>query len=141
MAVPARVLSTDSALDIRLARAGLGLAIVYEDQVRDEIARGELVPVLAEFCEPFPGDYLYYPHRRHASPVLRALIDHLRRARQAASGGKPNAGAPAGRPPKRRSASATARPLGEGPFEVALPGAGPFTSPSQRPTPRRAACS
>jgi DNA-binding transcriptional LysR family regulator len=81
VAVPARVLSTDSAVNIRLARAGLGLTIVYEEQVRDEVARGELVPVLQAFCEPFPGYYLYYPHRRHASPALRALIEHLRTAR------------------------------------------------------------
>ena len=59
IAAPGRVLSTDSAVNIRLARDGLGLTIVYEDQVRDEIARGELVPVLEEFCEPFPGYYLY----------------------------------------------------------------------------------
>jgi DNA-binding transcriptional LysR family regulator len=82
VAVPARVLSTDSAVNIRLARAGLGLAIVYEDQVRDEVARGELVPVLGEFCEPFPGYYLFYPQRRHASPALRAFVDYLRGARQ-----------------------------------------------------------
>lgn len=82
VAVPARVLSTDSAVNIRLARAGVGLAIVYEDQVRGEVARGELVPMLEEFCEPFPGYYLYYPNRRHASPALRALIAHLRHARQ-----------------------------------------------------------
>ncbi|HET7458857.1 MAG TPA: LysR family transcriptional regulator [Gemmatimonadaceae bacterium] len=98
VAVPSRVLSTDSAVNIRLARAGVGLAIVYEDQVRDEVARGELVPVLEEFCEPFPGYYLYYPQRRHASPALRALIDHLRRARQPASRGKP-----AGRSTRPRS--------------------------------------
>ena len=78
IAAPGRVLSTDSSVNIGLARDGLGLTIVYEDQVRDEIARGELVPVLEKFCEPFPGYYLYYPHRRHASPALRALIDHVR---------------------------------------------------------------
>ncbi|HUQ81017.1 MAG TPA: LysR family transcriptional regulator [Gemmatimonadaceae bacterium] len=83
IAAPGRVLSTDSAVNIRLARDGLGLTIVYEDQVHDAIARGELVPVLEKFCEPFPGYYLYYPHRRHASPALRALIDHLRRPRRA----------------------------------------------------------
>lgn len=88
VAVPARVLSTDSTVNIRLARAGLGLAVVYEDQVRDEVARGELVPVLEEFCEPFPGYYLFYPQRRHASPALRALIEHLRGSRQAGRGRK-----------------------------------------------------
>lgn len=100
VAVPARVLSTDSAVTIRLARAGLGLAIVYEDQVRDEVARGELVPVLEAFCEPFPGYYLYYPQRRHASPALRALVDHLRRARQP-GGSRP-------KPPTKRRASSDA---------------------------------
>jgi DNA-binding transcriptional LysR family regulator len=94
VAVPARVLSTDSAVNIRLARDGLGLTIVYEDQVRDEVARGELVPVLEEFCEPFAGYYLFYPHRRHASPALRALIDHLRHARQSLPRRPPHGEAP-----------------------------------------------
>jgi DNA-binding transcriptional LysR family regulator len=97
IAAPGRVLSTDSAVNIRLARDGLGLTIVYEDQVRDEVARGDLVPVLEEFCTPFPGYYLYYPERRHASPALRALIDHLRCARQPAPRRKPGAGEPARR--------------------------------------------
>jgi DNA-binding transcriptional LysR family regulator len=85
VAAQGRVVSTDSAVNIRLARDGFGLTIVYEDQVRDEVARGELVPVLQDFCEPFPGYYLYYPQRRHASRSLRALIDHLRRWRRGPS--------------------------------------------------------
>ncbi len=84
VAVPGRVLSTDSTINISLARDGLGLTIVYEDQVRDEVARGELVPVLEKFCEPFSGYYLFYPQRRHASSALRAFIEHLRTWRQAA---------------------------------------------------------
>ena len=111
VAVPARVLSTDSAVNIRLARAGLGLAIVYEDEVRDEIARGELVPVLQEFCEPFPGYYLYYPQRRHASPALRALIDHLRRARQSPS---PRAARHAARAERPTSVAAKGQPRRSG---------------------------
>jgi DNA-binding transcriptional LysR family regulator len=39
------------------------------------------LPVLEEFSTPFPGFYLYYPQRRHASPALRALIDYLRSSR------------------------------------------------------------
>jgi len=83
VAVPTRVLTTDPALLVRLARAGIGLAMVYEDQVRGEIARRELVPVLEEFSTPFPGFYLYYPERRHVSPSLRAFIDYLREAKGA----------------------------------------------------------
>jgi DNA-binding transcriptional LysR family regulator len=83
VAAAGRVISTDSVVNIRLARDGFGLTIVYEDQVRDEIARGGLVSVLKEYCEPFPGYYLYYPQRRQASPVLSALIDFVGRHRQA----------------------------------------------------------
>jgi DNA-binding transcriptional LysR family regulator len=97
VAAPGRVLSTDPTVNIRLARDGFGLTIVYEDQVRDEVARGELLPVLEEFCTPFPGYYLYYPTRRNASPALRAFIDHLRRTRQPASRRRADAGTPAGR--------------------------------------------
>lgn len=82
VAVRARVLSTYAALNRRLAVAGLGVTLAYEAHVRDFLARGELIRVLDEFCEPFPGYYLYYPQRRHASRALRALIDHLRRRRQ-----------------------------------------------------------
>ncbi len=84
VAVRARVLTTDPALMIRLVRAGVGLTMSYESQVRDDLARGELVAVLEEFSTPFPGFYLYYPQRRHASPALRALVDHLRRERRPA---------------------------------------------------------
>jgi DNA-binding transcriptional LysR family regulator len=79
--VRARVLTNDPALNIRLARAGAGLTLA-DDRVRGDVARGELVPVLEEFSMPFPGFYLYYPERRHASPALRALVDYLRRERR-----------------------------------------------------------
>jgi DNA-binding transcriptional LysR family regulator len=80
--VQARVLTNDPALNVRLARAGAGLTLGDESRVRDGIASGALVPVLEEFSTPFPGFYLYYPQRRHASPALRALIDYLRRTRR-----------------------------------------------------------
>ena len=83
VAVRSRVLSTNSSINRRLAIAGLGVTLAYERNVRDAIQRGELVCVLEQFCEPFPGYYLYYPQRRHASRALRALIDHLRRWRKA----------------------------------------------------------
>lgn len=79
--VRARVLTNDPALNIRLARAGVGLSLA-DDRVRDDIARGDLVPVLKRFSTPFPGYYLYYPQRRHASPALRALVAYLREARR-----------------------------------------------------------
>jgi DNA-binding transcriptional LysR family regulator len=84
VAVPARVLSTHAVLNRRLAVAGLGITLALRDHVQVQLARGELVSVLDEFCLPFPGYYLYYPQRRQASRALRALIDHLLKWRKAA---------------------------------------------------------
>jgi DNA-binding transcriptional LysR family regulator len=80
--IPARVLSTDAALNRRLVTAGIGLTLAFKAHVRDALTRGELVPVLEKFCAPFPGYYLYYPQRRHASRVLRALIEHIKEWRR-----------------------------------------------------------
>ena len=95
VAVQSRVLTTDAAMMLGLARAGVGLTMVYEFLVRDDVPRGELVPVLEEFSTPFPGFYLYYPQRRHLSPALRALVDYLRHRR----GQSPSRSA---KPPRRR---------------------------------------
>jgi DNA-binding transcriptional LysR family regulator len=89
VAVPARVLTTDPALNIRLAVAGIGMTFVRQDRVRNAIVKGELVSALDEFSAPFPGYYLYYPQRRHASLALRAFVEYLRRAR---TGGQSNRG-------------------------------------------------
>jgi DNA-binding transcriptional LysR family regulator len=82
VALRGRVLTTEAAVLARLARAGVGLAMLFEDQVREDVARGALVPILEAFSTPFAGFYLYYPERRHASPALRALVDYLRRERR-----------------------------------------------------------
>ena len=82
VAVPARVMSTDPALNVRLAVAGAGLTLADESRSREPLARGELVAVLEGFSTPFPGFYLYYPQRRHAAPALRALVAYLREARR-----------------------------------------------------------
>lgn len=58
------------------------MTMVREDRVREFIERGALVRVLDDFSTPFPGYYLYYPQRRHASPALRALVEYLRRERR-----------------------------------------------------------
>jgi DNA-binding transcriptional LysR family regulator len=82
VAVETRVLCNDGTANLRFARAGLGLAIAYAEQVAEDVARGELVSVLEEFLPAFAGCYLYYPNRRHTSPALRALIDYLLQRRR-----------------------------------------------------------
>lgn len=82
VACEGRVVTNDIPLIVRLAGVGVGLAMMMEEVIRPQVERGELVPVLEEFSTPFPGFYLYYPQRRHASPPLRALIDYLLALRQ-----------------------------------------------------------
>ena len=94
MAVRPRVATSDMALMVRLARAGVGLITGMEETFRGHVARGELVMVLEPYCPPFPGFYLYYPRRRHPPAALRALIDHLRRARRPAGAAAPRPDGP-----------------------------------------------
>jgi len=77
--VSARVLTNDPDLNVRLAMAGIGLTMIYERTVRPQVDAGTLVPVLEEYCESFPGFFLYFPRRRHRSAALRALIDFVRK--------------------------------------------------------------
>jgi DNA-binding transcriptional LysR family regulator len=60
------------------ASAGLGLAYMIEDAAKPHIAKGSLIRVLEDWCEPFAGYHLYYPSRRHSSPAFALLVDALR---------------------------------------------------------------
>jgi DNA-binding transcriptional LysR family regulator len=60
------------------ALAGLGLAYVPEDLAQPYLARGRLKRVLEDWCAPWTGYHLYYPHRRQASPAFALLVDALR---------------------------------------------------------------
>jgi len=60
------------------ALAGLGLAYVPEDLAQPHLARGRLQRVLEEWCAPWTGYHLYYPHRRQSSPAFALLVDALR---------------------------------------------------------------
>jgi DNA-binding transcriptional LysR family regulator len=60
------------------AVAGLGLAFVPEDIAQPYLAKGRLKRVLEEWCPPWSGYHLYYPHRRRSSPAFALLVDALR---------------------------------------------------------------
>ena len=57
---------------------GLGLACMPEDLVREHVAAGRLIRVLADWCAPFSGYHLYYPSRRQSSPAFTLLREALR---------------------------------------------------------------
>lgn len=54
----------DLELIIRGALDGVGLASVSEQEIAAELAAGRLVRVLQDWCQPFPGFFIYYPSRR-----------------------------------------------------------------------------
>ncbi|MDB6160989.1 MAG: LysR family transcriptional regulator [Gammaproteobacteria bacterium] len=60
------------------AVAGLGLAYVPEDLAQPYLAKGRLKRVLEDWCAPWTGYHLYYPHRRQASAAFALLVDALR---------------------------------------------------------------
>jgi DNA-binding transcriptional LysR family regulator len=60
------------------ALAGLGVAYLTEDSAKPHIARGSLIRVLEDWCEPYPGYHLYYPSRRQSSPAFNVLVEALR---------------------------------------------------------------
>jgi DNA-binding transcriptional LysR family regulator len=63
---------------IRAATDGAGLAWVSEDYVAPQLASGKLLRVLEDWCQPFPGFFLYYASRRQQPVALAALINTLR---------------------------------------------------------------
>ncbi len=63
---------------IDAAISGMGLAFVPEDCVAEALAQGKLESALDEWCEPFPGYFLYYPSRKQHTAAFARLIETLR---------------------------------------------------------------
>ena len=78
VAVDGPLVVDDVQLLIRAAIDGVGLTFLMEDHAAPYLANGQLLRVLEEWCEPFPGYFLYYPSRRQQPAALAALIDTLR---------------------------------------------------------------
>ncbi|OCK59659.1 LysR family transcriptional regulator [Bradyrhizobium sp. LMTR 3] len=78
VAVNPRITTNDMWVMVRTACAGGGLTFGMEETFRPYIKRGELVPLLEQYCPPFQGFFLYFADRRNLPPKLRALIDHVR---------------------------------------------------------------
>jgi len=78
VAVNGPLVVDDVEILVRAAIDGVGLAFVSDERVAAQLASGELIRVLEDWCQPFPGFFLYYPSRRQQPAALAALIDTLR---------------------------------------------------------------
>jgi DNA-binding transcriptional LysR family regulator len=78
IAVNGPLIVDDVEIVIRAALDGVGLAFLSEDRAQRYLASGDLVRVLEDWCQPFPGFFLYYPSRRQQPAALSALIQALR---------------------------------------------------------------
>lgn len=63
---------------VRAAIDGVGLAFVSDERIAPHLESGDLIRVLDDWCQPFPGFFLYYPSRRQQPPALAALIQILK---------------------------------------------------------------
>jgi DNA-binding transcriptional LysR family regulator len=77
------LIALNSALQIRAAIDGLGFLSTFEGYVREHVAAGRLVSVLEDWCENFPGPFLYYPSRPQQPPALGAFIAFVQDWRKA----------------------------------------------------------
>jgi DNA-binding transcriptional LysR family regulator len=78
IAVDPEMTTNDMGMMVRMGLSGAGITFGMHETFEPYFKRGELVPLLEEFCSPFAGFFLYYP-RRHRQPLkLRALVDHVR---------------------------------------------------------------
>lgn len=74
--VPPAVLSVnDSAAALVAGLAGLGIVRTSTIQAEPYIARGELVPLLMDWCSDAIPMHVVYPPNRHLSAKLRVFVD------------------------------------------------------------------
>lgn len=78
LAVAGPLILEDDALMIQAAKDGAGIAYVYEEMAREDIAQGQLEEILIGWKALPSRFFIYYPSRRHVPPALQALIEFAR---------------------------------------------------------------
>jgi DNA-binding transcriptional LysR family regulator len=78
VAVTGSLVTDELTLMEQAALNGVGLMFTVEQFAAPHIASGALVRVLEDWCQPFPGFFLYYPSRHQQPAALAALIAALR---------------------------------------------------------------
>jgi DNA-binding transcriptional LysR family regulator len=76
------LIANSGSLLMRAALDGLGFHSTFDGYAERHLVEGRLVQVLGDWCEPFPGPFLYYPSRRALPSPLRAFVDFVQARRR-----------------------------------------------------------
>lgn len=82
IAVRGPITVNDSALAVRAAVDGLGIAYTTEALAEPYLRSGDLVRVLEDWSPSHEGYFLCYPGHRQVPAALRALINMIRAGRK-----------------------------------------------------------
>ena len=73
-----RLVVGTSALALRAAAAGIGIAFVERRRAEEYLLSGQVTQLMEEWTPPFEGVALYYPRLRIQSAAFRAFVEHFR---------------------------------------------------------------
>lgn len=72
--VPGSLIFNDPALMLECALEGLGVAYLTESEIIPFIQDEQLIRLLSEWTQPFPGFHIYYSSRQQTRPILAAFL-------------------------------------------------------------------
>ena len=78
IAVSGSLVLDDEDLVLQAALDEAGVALVAEERAAAHISQGQLIRVMEDWTPPFPGYFLYYPHRKQQPAALSAVIETFR---------------------------------------------------------------
>ncbi len=75
--MPTALIVNDTDVMIDAARNGLGIGRIVTPMVQEGFKKGEIVPVLEEYWQPYSGLYVYFHKNTQKAKRVRVLIDFL----------------------------------------------------------------
>ncbi|MET2898546.1 LysR family transcriptional regulator [Vibrio rotiferianus] len=75
--MPTALIVNDTDVMIDAAHNGLGIGRIVTPMVQESFKKGEIVPVLEEYWQPYSGLYVYFHKNTQKAKRVRVLIDFL----------------------------------------------------------------